>query len=232
MLLDQSESMEPYKQTTLQSVNNFIQGQKNQTYGAVGCASMTKTLFTLVFFSDTPTIVITETPIEEVEMLTEDDLSPSGMTALYDAIGFVISSLIPMDDDKKTICCVITDGEENHSKNFTQSAITHLIASRGESLNMIFLGSNQDAVTSGSRIGLNVMDCLTYEDDDVENVFECLGSKIRRVRHGETTRVAFLENDRKKVATTTSTSTYDDFEENEEEEDEESVFVSLGGRKK
>lgn len=211
--LDNSESMEDRKQPTLDALNHFIIKQQSVSNGDA--------LFSFVTFNNTPSIITQKIPIQQVQKFTEDDYHPSGMTALYDAIGFVITSLIPLDC--KTIFCVITDGEENYSKYYTQSAISHLIASRGESLNMVYLGSNQDAIFSGARIGIFEEDCLTYEDDDIDRVFECLGDKITKVRIGDATRVSFERKDTPITVKVTA----EDFEEIEDDDDD-CVFESLG----
>lgn len=219
IVLDKSESMETNKSQTIASLNSFINNQKQ-----LNPVSEVPVFFSLVTFSDSHTTVINKIPIQEAPTVSLEDYNPDGMTALCDAIGYVITSMIV--DNTKTICCVISDGEENSSKYFTRGAVSDLISSRGDSLEMVYIGSNQDAIKTGFNMGIiNDDACLTYEDDDMEWVFECLGSKISHVRSGDADKVTFTKADRKII--NTSFNFNDEYEE-ENDDDDECVFETLG----
>jgi hypothetical protein len=180
ILLDESESMKKRKSEIIEAVNKFIKS----------IASGVSFVTSVVTFNDTSIIVIDRLP--QVPLVDSTDYNPKGMTALYDAIGQVITTMVR--EGERTLCCVVTDGEENSSTIFTSLSVRDLISSKGDSLQMIYLGSNQDAILNGNAFGISDSDCIAYEDDEIDSVFECLGSAISRGG----SKIVFTEEEKKK----------------------------------
>ena len=180
IVLDESESMKKRKSEIIEAVNKFIKS----------IASGVSFVTSVVTFNDTSIIVIDRLP--QVPLVDSTDYNPKGMTALYDAIGQVITTLVR--EGERTLCCVVTDGEENSSTIFTSLSVRDLISSKGDSLQMIYLGSNQDAILNGNAFGISDSDCIAYEDDEIDSVFECLGSAISRGG----SKIVFTEEEKKK----------------------------------
>lgn len=96
---------------------------------------------------------------------------PKGGTALHDAIvrasaefGEKLAAL-PEDERPGTVISVIvTDGEENSSRESNSEAVKAVITEQQDvyDWNYIFLGANQDAVTTGSSFGLRKGASYTY----------------------------------------------------------------------
>ena len=89
-------------------------------------------------------------------------LIPRGSTALYDAVGQSVvhfgELLEAMDEDARpgTVqVIVVTDGEENSSKEFSAAEVKRLVTQQTEtySWGFVFLGANQDAVLTGATLG-------------------------------------------------------------------------------
>jgi hypothetical protein len=178
IVLDESESMKKRKSEIIEAVNKFIESIASGV------------LFSFVTFNDTSFMVIDRLP--QVPLVDSVDYNPKGMTALYDAIGQVITTSVR--EGERTLCCVVTDGEENSSKIFTSLSVRDLISSKGDSLQMIYLGSNQDTILNGNAFGISDSDCIAYEDDEIDSVFECLGSAISRGGG----KIVFTEEEKKK----------------------------------
>lgn len=98
-------------------------------------------------------------------------LVPRGSTALYDAIGRSVvhfgELLEAMDEDARpgTVqVIVVTDGEENSSREFTAEEIKRLVSQQTDtySWGFVFLGANQDAVLTGAKLGFSAGSSLTY----------------------------------------------------------------------
>ena len=81
-VLDNSGSMKVFGDERNQSLNNFIQVQKDNNL---------KFNFTLTLFSDDVDIIYKNLNSDEIPEIKPDDFKPSGMTSLFDAIGETIA---------------------------------------------------------------------------------------------------------------------------------------------
>jgi uncharacterized protein YegL len=120
-------------------------------------------------------------------------LNPRGNTALFDAIGKStnlvgerLASTPEKDRPAKVIVVVLTDGYENASKEFTRDTIQKIVKHQTEKYNwsFIFLGANQDAVLSGTNLGMSAGSSLTYAANavGVGNTFNILASGVSCLR--------------------------------------------------
>jgi hypothetical protein len=111
----------------------------------------------------------------EATMASPDEvdirLIPRGSTALYDAIGRSVvhfgELLEAMDEAARpgTVqVIVVTDGEENSSKEYSAADVKRLVTQQTEtySWGFVFLGANQDAVLTGATLGFAAGSSLTY----------------------------------------------------------------------
>jgi hypothetical protein len=144
VILDRSGSMASIKEDARGGFNTFLEKQKSLPED--GCK------LTLILFDDQYDIVYDRVPIKEVPNLTVDTYIPRGMTALLDAIGRTINRI----RSKKVMCGVITDGEENASREFSRDQIFNMISTKKESgWEFIFLAANQDAIANGTTLGFS-----------------------------------------------------------------------------
>jgi len=98
-------------------------------------------------------------------------LVPRGSTALYDAVGRSVvhfgELLEAMSEDERpgsVQVIVVTDGEENSSKEFSAADVKRLVTQQTTtySWGFVFLGANQDAVLTGATLGFSPGSSLTY----------------------------------------------------------------------
>jgi len=98
-------------------------------------------------------------------------LTPRGGTAMNDAIGKTINSvgetLSKMNENDRpdrVLFVIITDGQENSSKEFKTAQIKEMIQRQTNQYGWIFtyLGANQDAWGVGDSIGINKSHVLNY----------------------------------------------------------------------
>lgn len=162
VILDRSGSMGTIKDDAIGGYNTFIEEQKK----VKGEATVT-----LVQFDHEYDVIYENIPINEVVPLNGSTYVPRGMTALYDAIGRTINKVAARhtcpicDKDTKIIFAILTDGQENCSKEFRQSAINDMITKRrGHDYywEFIFLAANQDAFATGSALGINSVDTFNF----------------------------------------------------------------------
>ena len=89
---------------------------------------------------------------------------PRGSTALFDAIGNGINSLgerlaamAEEDRPSAVVVCIITDGQENSSTEFTRNMIKTAIQKQESefSWKFVFLAANMDATKEGDSFGIS-----------------------------------------------------------------------------
>ena len=151
-VIDESGSMNTKIDQTISGFSEFMQKMVRDHSEAS---------LTLIKFNDRITTVYTNKPVTQVQSLDIETYTPHGMTALYDAVGEAAKLL----SDEQTIVVIITDGEENSSKNYTndeiKTIIKHLEAT--EKWSFIFLAENMKVHQQAQRMG--VTDTLSYEGD-------------------------------------------------------------------
>lgn len=149
-VLDKSGSMDVIREATISGFNEFLREQQEEG----GKAAMTLTLFDTFF-----TTVERATPIHEVRPLDHGAYRPGGMTALYDAIGHtmrITDDYVAERKPDQVLFVIMTDGQENASREFDRTAILRMIEERQQSAGyeFIYLGANQDSYAVGGGIGI------------------------------------------------------------------------------
>lgn len=93
------------------------------------------------------------------------DTSPSGMTALNDALGYLIKDYVLKSDAPRQVVMVITDGQENASSQYSHQVVKDMLSEldkQPEKYDIIWLGADFKDVdaqaTSYGRAGPKVMD--------------------------------------------------------------------------
>jgi hypothetical protein len=177
VMIDRSGSMASMKKDAEGGVNSFVDEQKKQAGEA---------LFTLVQFDTEYEFVHKAIPIKDVGGFT---LNPRGGTALLDAVGRSISEtgqrLAAMPEDQRpalVVFVILTDGQENSSKEFSQPQIKEMIKTQSESYKwqFVFLGANQDSFASAGGIGIVGNMAANYTS--ANTAFTATSSNVSRSR--------------------------------------------------
>jgi Mg-chelatase subunit ChlD len=154
LIVDRSGSMRSLLDATVKGLNEFIVQQQAEPGAA-------KRQLRLTTFND----VVSQPPayhcgLSSVPPVTPEVVMSAGGTALLDAIGTVLSSL-PVE--QVSVVVIVTDGDENESKKFTQAQVNQLIADRMRSeWTFVFLAANQNAIATGAKYGLSAGSCATF----------------------------------------------------------------------
>lgn len=186
-ILDKSGSMKSRVDKVISGMNEFIEDQKK-----VGDCRVN-----LYSFNSKIETIFEDKNISEVEFLTPERYDPNGPTALLDAMGYVLQK-IPLD--QKSILIILTDGEENSSYKYTSVSILEMIESRKNNLEIVYMGSNQDAILNGARIGVNCRSSLVYNDLNLPEAMRCTSAAVKRYRSQETQGIEYTEEERQKSA--------------------------------
>ena len=179
VVLDRSGSMQSCRTDAEGGVNAFIEEQKKHPGE---CA------FSLVEFDTEYNFVHKAKPVAEVPPYT---LVPRGGTALLDAVGRAINEtgerLAAMKEEDRpslVVFVIVTDGEENESKEFSRSQIKAMIERQQKDYNwqFTFLGANQDAFAEAGAIGIAPASVGLYHRDKTSIAFAAASSNVSRMR--------------------------------------------------
>lgn len=98
------------------------------------------------------------TPISKAETLTREKYSPCCFTPLFDAIGSTVKDLQKKISDKPNaavIVTIITDGQENASKEWNTKAVNKLIEDcKEEGWSFSFIGAGEEIIRVASTISI------------------------------------------------------------------------------
>lgn len=199
-VLDRSGSMSGLERDTIGGFNNMLRNQRELT----GECFVTTALF------DHELILLhNRVKIQKVAPLTEYDYQVRGSTALYDALGLMIQRASALQKDTlydpiehRVLFVIITDGEENSSREYTGKAIKSLIEHRKAEFGweFIFLGANIDAERAAENIGISKDRSANYKADSQGTLYnyEVLDSVIQEYRTSASISDDHLEKIRRK----------------------------------
>ena len=143
-ILDETGSMMSIKDKTIKDFNEYLQSIK--TF---------KGIFTLTKFNSNKIEVVYTKAIKDVPELTTETYKPDATTPLYDAIGKTIKELEKDEGKQELLVVVLTDGEENASKEYDKKAITALMKEKeGKGWTFIYLGVGEAAWVEGHKMGM------------------------------------------------------------------------------
>ena len=152
LLLDRSGSMSAHKTETISAVNSYIDKTKENFKGR----------FVLTQFDSESIDIVHDGKIKDIEHLTEESYQPRGMTPLLDAIGKTLEAF-DTDGFENIVFVVMTDGQENHSKEYKLDAIRAKIEEKRKiGWQVSYLGANVDAFAEGASMGFARGQSINY----------------------------------------------------------------------
>jgi hypothetical protein len=162
LIVDRSGSMASIAEESRNGIKTFVEEQKKVAGACV---------LSLVQFDNEIERPFTAKPLDEVGAIP---LEPRGATALLDAIGSTIEAtgvrLAAMPEDQRPgreMIVIITDGHENASLLYDQAKVFEMISHQRDvyQWDFVFLGANQDAIATASKIGIANANALSYAAD-------------------------------------------------------------------
>lgn len=181
LILDRSGSMNFIRGDVIGGVNAFIKEQK-ETPGE--CS------LTLVQFDSTNPyeVICDHLDIKDVKNLG-DEYRPRGMTPLYDAVGRGIlktgeylGNLPEHERPDKVIFVTMTDGAENHSKEFDSEKVKAMTKEQQEKYNwkFMYLGADHDAMKAGDALG--IVNAANYGKANFQGAMRTSSKKMAEYR--------------------------------------------------
>jgi uncharacterized protein YegL len=177
VILDKSGSMNSKVQDVIGGFNLYISELVKEPAVEYG--------FTLTLFDTAVAMKYNSVPLAQVAKLDESSYRPSGNTALLDAIGNTVQTVNSAGFDK-IITVIMTDGEENSSREWTLQGIRELVRSKESVGNwtFVFLGANLDAFTQGTNLGMATLNSVRYDAGNYLGVYHSLARRTNVMSSG------------------------------------------------
>ncbi len=183
-ILDRSGSMSGLEEDTIGGFNSMIEQQKQGEGEA---------LISTVLFDNVSEVIHDRVPVKSVALLTREDYSVRGCTALLDAIGGAIHHIGNIhkyareeDVPEHTLFVITTDGMENASRRYDSETVKKMIERQKAKFGweFLFLGANIDAVETASRFGIGADRAVNYHSDHqgTQLNYEVLSEAVSTVR--------------------------------------------------
>lgn len=174
IILDESGSMNSIKNLIISGFNELIQSIKETQRGK------SELEHTISFFSFNSKgikehyfMVAVDDTIQEINSST---YKPDAMTPLYDAMGFCINKLrkaLENHDDYEVLVTILTDGLENHSKEYTGDAIKKLVEElKTQGWTFTYIGTDHDVYSQAHNISVTNILIFEKNEKSTKEMFE------------------------------------------------------------
>ena len=181
LLVDESGSMANVIDETLSGLNALVKDQARQPGNA---------RLSLTTFSNHSTEKIKDLDIQYFPVINKYHYSPSGYTALYDAIveGILHHDARNREDGwaAKNIFVIQTDGEENASRHFPLMRVKEEIRScERQGWTFMFLGANQDTFATRDSLGISSGLAINYAStsEGTQQAYATVSSTLSSIRN-------------------------------------------------
>lgn len=168
VILDKSGSMASKLNDVIEGFNAYVEGLAKE--------DKVDYLFSLTLFDTEVAYREVAIPLTRVQKLNNKTYEPGGNTALNDAIGITVRKV---DADRpqvdKVVTVIMTDGEENSSREWTHDAVRNLIEQKEKEgfWTFVFLGASLNAWDQGKSYGIPLANVAHYDADRYRDVFAC-----------------------------------------------------------
>ena len=172
IILDESGSMDSIKKATISGFNELVQTIK----GIEKQFPEQQHFISFVTFNGQD--VKTHLDKQAVAMLSQMDAKnykPASATPLYDAIGLSVTKLrldLTGQENTNVLVTILTDGEENSSREFNGQQIKTLIEEQKASgWTFTYIGANQDVERVAGNLSITNTMQFEANDADVNRMF-------------------------------------------------------------
>ena len=112
-----------------------------------------------------------------------------------------IEKMNPSERPAHVIVAIVTDGQENSSREFTIAKVKNLIEeNQARGWDFVFLGADLGAITVAQNCGFAAGQTAYYESSNIVGAFGSIGKQVLSARQGN--KVFFSSDERKQLAAT------------------------------
>jgi uncharacterized protein YegL len=176
VILDKSGSMASKLTDVIEGFNAYLDGLAKE--------DQVDYLFSLTLFDTQVAYREVARPLSSIKKLDARSYVPGGNTALNDAIGITVRKV---DADRplvdKVVTVIMTDGEENSSREWTLDAVKALIDQKEKEgiWTFVFLGAAPDAWLQGRSFGIPAANVAQYDTARYRDVFLATAAATNQV---------------------------------------------------
>lgn len=172
VILDESGSMDSIKSLIINGFNELVQTVKGieeqfpDQEHLISMVSFNALNNKILHFID---------PVSKLDAINDSTYNPASMTPLFDAMGFSISKLKQYLEGKENysvLVTILTDGEENASKEYTGSAIKNLVDElKQQNWTFTYIGADHDVEKMAAK--MNIYNSISFDknDSDIKRMF-------------------------------------------------------------
>ncbi len=193
IILDASGSMESIKTTIIEGFNEIVQTTKGI---AQQFPDQEHFISLLAFNGLGQTFLHFKDPIEQLKQIDAEKYLPDASTPLYDALGMAIHKLknelssLPVDT-YNVLVTILTDGEENASKEYSRTQIQSIIETlRGNRWTFTYIGAEHDVEQVAFSLSIN--NTMKFDKNAADISRMMLEEKQSRILYG--TKISLKEN--------------------------------------
>ena len=188
IILDESGSMESIKKTIIQGFNEIVQTVK----GIAKEYPEQEHFISLITFNGMGHKILHYIdPIEKLELIDDTRYIPDATTPLYDAMGFSFTKLKQVLENAtayNVLVTILTDGEENASKEYTGLTIKTLIEElKLNRWTFTYIGADHDVEKFANSI--SITNTMTFEKNEGDMNIMFTNEKLARARYSEKIRM-------------------------------------------
>jgi uncharacterized protein YegL len=172
IILDESGSMEPIKTTIIQGFNELVQTiqgierQFPEQEHFISFISFNGLGQKLLHFID---------PVSKLKQIDDKTYQPDATTPLFDAMGFSINKLkhsLQGQTDYNVLVTILTDGEENASKEYSGNNIKILVEELKQNRwTFTYIGTDHDVEKIANSLSINNTMIFEKNDADIKRMF-------------------------------------------------------------
>ena len=206
IILDESGSMSSIKNTIIHGFNELVQTIKGiekqfpEQEHFVSFVSFNSLGQKLLHFID---------PASTLKQIDDKSYNPDAMTPLFDAMGFSINKLkqaLQGQTDYNVLVTILTDGEENDSKEFSGSDIKKLVEELKQNRwTFTYIGTDHDVEKIAVSLSINNTMVFEKNEADIKKMFmkeqSARANYSKKIRFNEDTTSNYFdgtEDDKKK----------------------------------
>jgi hypothetical protein len=166
IILDESGSMRSIKSLIINGFNDLVQSVK----GIEAQFPEQEHLISMVSFNGLKKIFFHFVdPVNKLDAINDSTYKPASQTPLFDAMGFSISKLrqfLEGKDNYSVLVTILTDGEENASKEYTGLAVKNLVDElKQQNWTFTYIGTEHDVEEMATS--MNIHNTMSFDKNDV-----------------------------------------------------------------
>lgn len=192
IILDESGSMFSIKKQIINGFNEVVQTVK----GVEQQYPEQEHFISFVTFNGLGiTDQLFNAPVKYLRQLDEASYKPNASTPLYDAMGYGVSkleNLLEGNNDHNVLVTVLTDGEENSSREYTVEAIKCKIEElKNKRWTFTYTGTDHDVYRAAKKLSIDNIMHFSKDEAAMERMFfkekEARFSYSNKIRTGKDT---------------------------------------------